>query len=129
MGTEPQEYIDLAVACHLDDFERVKSIVENNPHIDLNRQVNHSKSRRNGAPLVLTGDPEIADYLIKKGARVNEKYEHSGVWITPLDSAEKELTKETALHDENIKAKAEAYIDFLKRNGAKTYEELQGDEK
>jgi len=129
MGTEPQEYIDLAVACHLDDFEKVKSIVENNPHIDLNRQINHNKARGNGAPLVLTGAPEIADYLIKKGADINRVYEHSGELITPLDSAKKELTKKPTLHDKNKEAKAEAYIDFLKRNGAKTYEELQGDKK
>ena len=125
MEDEPQEYIDLAQACYDDNFEKVKSIIENNPHIDLNHQVLYSKTRANGAPLILIGDPKIGRYLVERGAKVNQEYEHSGKFITALDSAKKELTKENTSDD--VKAMVKEYIAFLESKGAKTYEDLAKD--
>jgi hypothetical protein len=122
---EEQKYIDLAIACYGDDYDKAKMTLDKYPNIDVNSPILHSPTRGNGTPLILTASSEIGKLLIDKGADINFVYENSGVPITALDSANKELTKQEA--SDTKKAMAEAYIAFLKDNGAKTYEELQGD--
>ena len=127
MEKEAQEYIDLAKACYDDDFEEVKRIMDKHPEIDLNHQTLHSKSRANGAPLILIADPKIGRYLVEKGAKVNQEYKHNGIYITALDSAKEELTKGGT--SEEVKIMVKDYITFLEDKGAKTYEELPRDGK
>lgn len=122
---EEQEYIDLAVACYQDDYDKVKMILDKYPKIDVNNPTLHSPNRGNGTPLILTASSEIGKLLIEKDADVNYIYDNSGTPITALDSANKELTKQTT--SDVVKAMSVEYIAFLKDNGAKTYEELQGD--
>ena len=116
---------ELAIASFRDNFEEVKAIIEQEDNLDLNASVWHSPTRGNGTPLVLTGTKKIAALLIKNGANVNFVYNNGNSKFTALDSALKELekisTKEANEKLENINE----LVDFLKENGAKTYDELQ----
>lgn len=85
---------ELIVAAYLDDYAEVKRVVEaNSKVIDVNAIVHHSPTRGNGTALILTGSKKIAEYLLANGANVNRVYDTGLVKITALDSALKELKK------------------------------------
>jgi hypothetical protein len=114
---EPPEYL-LARACYADDLDIVKSILAEYQNIDLDATVIHSKTRGNGTPLGLTGDRSIAELLIARGADVNHPFSvSSNRFITPLDSAQRELTKQGV-------QSGDEYVRYLITLGAKTYDQL-----
>jgi len=115
----------LTRACYADDENEVKYILSSNPTVDVDAIVINSNIRGNGTPLILNGLVSIAKLLIEKGADVNRVYRN----ITALDSAIEELGKQRTLANESIQQEIENLIEFLKANGAKTFNELTEDSK
>lgn len=120
---------ELIVAAFLDDYAEVKRVIEaNSKVIDVNAVVHHSPTRGNGTALILTGSKEIAEYLLVNGANINKIYDAGEVKITALDSALKELEKNSTKASSTKSQNIQELIAFLKNNGAKTFKELS-DEK
>lgn len=120
---------ELAIASYRDNVEEVQAILGESDTIDVNASVWHSPTRGNGTPLVLTGKKEIAGLLLDRGADVNRVYNNGNSKFTALDSALKELEKQPVLQSDEKLANTEALIEFLKSQGAKTYNEIQGEER
>ena len=123
MEEEKQECIALFNACYMDNFEKVKAILNEFPDIDLNAPLLPSKSRRNGTALIYTGDAKIGKLLLEKGARINYVYKNDIHSFTALDSAENTFNKMNDADDKKIMI--ETYIEFLKNNKAKRFEEIK----
>lgn len=115
----------LTIASYRDNFEEVKAIIEQEDNLDLNASVWHSPTKGNGTPLILTGAKKIAELLIKNGANINFIYNSGNNKFTALDSALKELEKLSVKESKEKTEDINELIDFLKENGAKTYDELQ----
>jgi hypothetical protein len=116
---EPPEY-QLALACYMDDVERVRTLLDRYPSMDLDAAVIHSKSRGNGTSLVLCGCVEIARLLVEHGADVNRVYFNGSDSITPLDSARKELTKYPVRTDSERAASIINLIKYLDSIGGRS---------
>lgn len=119
--------LKLAIACYADNHHEVLKILTDYPHIDVNAAVIHSRSRGNGTPLVLTGSKEIAELLVKHGARVNHPYNFSyssNKTITPLDSAIRELTKLPVCNSPEKTAQIKELIAYLESLGARRSHDL-----
>ena len=116
----------LFVACEKDNYDEVKKILEEHK-INLNAPLGSSEKPRNGTALILTGDKKIGKLLLEKGARVNYVYKNVIHSFTALDSAENTLNKMNDSDDRKIMIVE--YIKFLKDNEAKTYKDLQKEEK
>ncbi len=123
MKEEKEEYIALFNACYMDNFEKVKAILDEFPTINLNAPLLPAKSRRNGTALIYTGDAKIGELLMKKGAHVNYVYQNDKHTFTALDSAENTLNNMNGLNDGKIMI--EKYIQFLKKHKAKRFEEIK----
>ena len=77
-GLAPAKADDLQDAIRAGDLARVKALVENNP------AVVHVRNSSGQTPLfdaILENRPEIAEYLLSKGADVNAR---NGFQVTPL---------------------------------------------
>ena len=118
IGAEPPEY-RLAVACYDDDMDAVREVLATYPTVDLDAAVLHSRLRGNGTPLVLTGAEEIARFLIARGADVNHCYYNGRDYITPLDSAERELSNHWVRAFPYRTDRAIALIRYLESVGGK----------
>jgi predicted HTH transcriptional regulator len=120
-------YTQLAKACYDDNVEEVKKILNTHKNLDLNLPIHsYSGKRGSGTPLILTASKEIGKLLLRYGADINYIYSiNKFTKITALDSAIKELTKLKAKKNKKFKKMVKEYIEFLKNNGAKTYEELK----
>ena len=130
----------LCAACKADEFETVKEILAKAKaegyKIDLNVSYIYGSKGAAGTPLILTGCEYIGKLLIDNGAKVNYKDEERG--FTALDSINETIEKtELALNNvktnNGLKEKEEKkaflvkynkFKDFLIKNGAKTYNEL-----
>jgi len=123
MEEEKQEYTALFNACYMDNFEKVKVILDEFPDIDLNAPLLPSISRRNGTALIYTGNAKIGKLLIEKGALVNHIHKNNLHSFTALDSAENTLKKMNDSDERKIMI--EDYIAFLIEHKAKRFSEIK----
>jgi len=117
----PLEYY-LAKACYEDMYNDVRNILIKHPAIDVNATVIHNGKRGRGTPLVLTGSVKIARLLVEHGADVNHPAYITWLRVTPLDSAEFELSKHYRKGGDRevygSEHEARALVDYLKSLGA-----------
>lgn len=114
----------LVRACYVDDVNEVRYLLNAFPDVDTNAIVISSPTKGNGSPLILTGKQEIAQLLIEKGADVNLVYDIGTAKITALDSAYKELEKNSSKDNQALHQEIENFIKFLEQNHAKKFSEL-----
>jgi len=122
--TSESNEAQVVIASYRDNYDEVKAIIDEEKNLDLNASVWHSPTRGNGTPLVLTGKKEIAKLLIDNKADINLVYNNGKDKFTALDSAYKELTKQSTKDSIAKQNEISNLINFLESQGAKKYTEL-----
>jgi hypothetical protein len=122
--TSESNEAQIIMASYSDNYDEVQTIIKEEVALDLNASVWHSPTRGNGTALVLTGLKEIAKLLIDNGADVNFVYDTENHKITPLDSAYKEIEKESTKNNIEKQTQINNLISFLESVGAKKYSQI-----